>query len=195
MRKTAAAMLCCLSVPSFAQESAAPRKLDPQLLGLCRSIDPAARLYCLRTVEAQGDPGGEAKELIADMAVHDPAVREAAADTYARLYGTPLLAPAPKGPTHAPGDPMRVILAPTAFTRPQGTTSFNAFELGTLTFDHGTTPNMAIGLRTAIPIGAFVVGPTDEQVGVGIADEGSEEKRIGLETNRATLERKADSQI
>jgi len=62
--------------------------------------------------------------------------------------------------TTASGDPMRVILAPTAFTRPQGTSSFNAFELGTLTFDHGITPNIALGLHTAIPIGAFVFGPT-----------------------------------
>lgn len=60
----------------------------------------------------------------------------------------------------AAGDPMRVVFAPTAFTRPAGTASFNAFELGTLTFDYGVSKNVALGLQTAIPIGALVLGPT-----------------------------------
>ena len=64
---------------------------------------------------------------------------------------------------------MRVILAPTAFTRPQGTSSFNAFELGTLTFDHGISPNVALGVQTMIPLGAFVIGPT---LRVGVPFEG-----------------------
>lgn len=161
MRIVVAATLCCLSFAALAQQAGEPRKLDPQLLGLCRSTDPAARLYCLRAIAAQGDPAGEAKDLIGEMADHDPAVREAAADAYARLYGRPpARPPTPPKPATASGDPMRVIFAPTAFTRPQGATSFNAFELGTLTFDHGVTSNVAIGLRTAIPIGALVLGPT-----------------------------------
>ena len=116
----------------------------------------------MHAVAAQGDPGGQAKETIAAMADQDPVLRYEAAETYVRLYGkAPSSRPAPKPPsTTASGDPMRVILAPTAFTRPQGTSSFNAFELGTLTFDHGITPNIALGLHTAIPIGAFVFGPT-----------------------------------
>jgi hypothetical protein len=157
-----AASVCSLSVAALAQEAAEPRPLDPELLALCSSIDPAARLYCLHAVAAQGDPGGQAKETIAGMADHDPVLRDEAAKTYARLYGgTPAAQLPPQPPwTTASGDPMRVILAPTAFTRPQGTSSFNAFELGTLTFDHGITPNIALGLHTAIPVGAFVFGPT-----------------------------------
>jgi len=109
------------------------------------------------------------------MASRDPELREEARDAYLRLYGTPPpdLPPPPDRAawdrTKAAGDPMRVILAPTAFTRPQGTSSFNAFELGTLTFDHGISPNVALGLQTAIPLGAFVFGPT---LRVGVPFEG-----------------------
>src|SRR5437667_228605 len=157
-----AASVCCFSVAALAQEPAEPRQLDPALLGLCHSIDPAARSYCLHSIAAQGDPGGQAKETIAEMANQDPVLRDEAAKTDARLYGGAAAArPPPQAPPTTPsGDPMRVILTPTAFTRPQGTSSFNAFELGTLTFDHGITPNIALGLHTAIPIGAFVFGPT-----------------------------------
>src|SRR5207245_9480454 len=121
-----------------------------------------ARSYWLHALAAQGDPGGQAKETMAGMANQDPVLRDEAAKTYARLYGG---AAAARPPTQAPpttpsGDPMRVILTPTAFTRPQGTSSFNAFHLGTLTVHHGITPNIALGLHTAIPIGAFVFGPT-----------------------------------
>ncbi len=161
MRMLAASM-CCFSVAALAQEPAEPRQLDPELLGLCRSIDPAARSYCLHSIAAQGDPGGQAKETIAEMANQDSVLSDEAAKTYARLYGgAPAARPPPQPPSTTPsGDPTRVILAPTAFTRPQGTSSFNAFELGTLTFDHGITPNIALGLHTAIPVGAFVFGPT-----------------------------------
>ena len=157
-----AASVCCFSVAALAQEPAEPRQLDPELLGLCRSIDPAARSYCLHSIAAQGDPGGQAKETIAEMANQDSVLSDEAAKTYARLYGgAPAARPPPQPPSTTPsGDPTRVILAPTAFTRPQGTSSFNAFELGTLTFDHGITPNIALGLHTAIPVGAFVFGPT-----------------------------------
>ena len=157
-----AASVCCFSVAALAQEPAEPRQLDPALLGLCRSIDPEARSYCLHSIAAQGDPGGQAKETIAGMANQDPVLSDEAAKTYARLYaGAPAARPPPQPPSTTPsGDPTRVILAPTAFTRPQGTSSFNAFELGTLTFDHGITPNIALGLHTAIPVGAFVFGPT-----------------------------------
>jgi hypothetical protein len=157
-----AASICLFSIAALAQQTAEPRLLDRELLALCRSIDRAARLYCLHSIAAQGDPGGQAKETIAAMADHDSDLRDEAARTYAHLYGTapparPLVRPLSP---NASGDPMRVILAPTAFTRPQDTTSFNAFELGTLTFDHGITPNIALGLHTAIPIGAVVFGPT-----------------------------------
>lgn len=181
-----ASSLLCLAValPSAGEEPAKARSLDPELLALCRSSDPAARRYCLHAIAAQGDPGGEAKQVIADMAAHDPVFRDEAAGTYARLYGTapgvplppgalpPPPSPVPEGRgqpaasrdgpdlARASGDPMRVVFAPTAFTRPEGTTSFNAFELGTLTFDHGFTRNVAVGLQTAIPIGAVVLGPT-----------------------------------
>jgi hypothetical protein len=150
---------------------ATSRKLDPDLLALCRSTDPAGRRYCLREITAHGDPDGEAKETIATMAEHDEVLREAAADAYARLYGRPpSAAPAPRPtPAEASGDPSRVIYAPTAFTRPQGASSFNAFELGTFAFEHGLTPNVTIGLQTALPIGALVIGPT---VRAGIPFEG-----------------------
>lgn len=163
-----AACLVCLLVafPSAAEDPATARILDPELLALCKSSDPAARRYCLKAVGARADPAGEAKQIIAEMAANDPVLARQAAETYARLYGAPPPAVAPAAPSpaqeaaKAAGDPMRVILAPTAFTRPEGTTSFNAFELGTLTFDHGVTRNLALGLQTALPIGAFVIGPT-----------------------------------
>src|SRR5207245_1284869 len=112
-----------------------------------------ARRYCLHAIAAQGDPAGEAKNVIAEMAAHDPVWSDEAARTYAALYGTapgatippgalpPRPAPLPEGRgqttasrrapdlAKAAGDPMRVVFAPTAFTRPEGTTSFNAFEL------------------------------------------------------------------
>jgi hypothetical protein len=160
-------LLCLLvAFPSAAEDPATARILDPEVLALCKSSDPAARRYCLKTVGARGDPAGEAKQIIAEMAARDPVLAAEAAQTYARLYGAPPAAIAPAAPSRPPevakaeGDPMRVILAPTAFTRPEGTTSFNAFELGTLTFDHGVTRNLAIGLQSALPIGAFVIGPT-----------------------------------
>jgi hypothetical protein len=154
--------------------SAEPPPLEPELIALCKSPDVAARRYCLRTIGARGDPASDARLIIARMADRDPELREEAAETYARLYGSappsqpPAEPPRSEGPK-APGDPMRVILAPTAFTRPEGTSSFNAFELGTLTFDHGFSPNLALGLQTAIPIGAFVLGPT---MRVGLPFEG-----------------------
>jgi len=193
--------LLCLAaaLPSAGEEPAKARSLDPELLALCRSSDPAARRYCLHAIAAQGDPDGEAKQVIADLAAHDPVFRDEAAGTYRALYGTAPGAPLPPGAlpprpgsqgreqpaasrvatdlAKAPGDPMRVVFAPTAFTRPEGTTSFNAFELGTLTFDHGLTRNVAIGLQTAIPIGAAVVGPT---LRVGFPFEGG---AVGVHLN------------
>ena len=168
--------VCFFSVAALAQQTAEPQRLDPELLALCRSIDPAARSYCLHSVAARGDPGGEAKETIAAMAERDPVLRDEAAKTYARLYGgaPPAQTPVPVRPS---GDPMRAILMPTAFTGPQGTSSFNAFDLGTLTFDHGITPNIALGLHTAIPIGAAVLGPT---LRMGLPFQGGS---IGLEVD------------
>jgi len=78
-----AASVCCFSVAALAQEAAGPRQLDPELLALCRSIDPAARSYCLHSVAAQGDPGGQAKEAIAESAT------DAAASTACSLSEFP----------------------------------------------------------------------------------------------------------
>ncbi|HYV64867.1 MAG TPA: hypothetical protein VE964_01410 [Myxococcales bacterium] len=166
MRTPFCACVCLFAWAAQAQQAEEGAKLDPDLLALCKSSDPLARRYCLKAIGIRGDPGGEARQIIADMAARDPALGREAAETYARLYGAPPLAVAPAAPPRtqdaakAAGDPMRVILAPTAFTRPEGTTSFNAFELGTLTFDHGLTRNLAVGVQTALPIGAFVIGPT-----------------------------------
>src|SRR6266851_8147535 len=93
-----ASSLLCLAValPSAGEEPAKARSLDPELLALCRSSDPAARRYCLHAIAAQGDPGGEAKQVIADMAAHDPVFRDEAAGTYARLYGTAPAYPSPR---------------------------------------------------------------------------------------------------
>ena len=113
------------------------------------------------------------------MAERDEVLRDEAADAYARLYGRalpPAARPA-RDLAKASGDPTRVIYAPTAFTRPEGTSSFNAFELGTFTLERGLTSNLTIGLQTAVPIGAFVIGPT---VRLGAPFEGG---AVGLQLN------------
>ena len=198
---TSCLLSLAVALPALAQQQLEAHALDPELLALCRSSDPAARRYCLHAIAAQGDPLGEAKQMIGGMAAHDPVLGDEAAGTYAALYGSPSAEPVPETalpprPTPAPagrgetavargapdlargaGDPMRVVFAPTAFTRPEGTTSFNAFELGTLTFDYGLTRNVAIGLQTAIPIGAVVIGPT---LRVGVPFDGG---AVGLHLN------------
>ncbi len=144
----------------------AETRLDPALLALCGSNDPGARRYCLEAIARNGDAAGDARQILAGMAASDPLVHEEAARLYQQLYGAKPPGPAPvtaaRGPDAArsAGDPMRVVYAPTAFTRPEGTTSFNAFELGALTFDHGMTRNVAMGIQTSIPVGALVIGPT-----------------------------------
>ena len=135
--------------------------LDPDLLALCKSADSTARRYCLRAILRHGDPDEEAKDTIREMAERDEVLREAAADAYVRLYGA-----APPSPPQVPppasarsvGDPTRVIYSPTAFTQPEGSPSFNAFELGTVSFEYGLSPNVTIGLQTALPIGAVTFG-------------------------------------
>ena len=175
--------LLAFSLPPRDGVAGGESSLDPALLALCRSSDPAARGYCLDAVARSGDPRGDARQILAGMAANDEVLHEEAARIYQRLYGARPPTPAPptavppaSAPTGEPsqpdlrrarsdaarsaGDPMRVIYAPTAFTRPEGSASFNAFELGTLAFDRGITPNLALGIQTALPIGALVIGPT-----------------------------------
>ena len=137
--------------------------LEPGVLALCQSPDPVARGFCLESLLRSGDPQLQAKETVARMAAHDADLHDRAAEVFLRLYGehAPAYAPAeqraPPSPSH--GDPMRVVYAPTAFIRPEGTGSFNAYELGTFTFDWGLNEHVSAGLQTALPVGAFVVGP------------------------------------
>jgi hypothetical protein len=139
-----------------------PEALDPELLALCRSPDSQARRYCLHAIARRGDPLGEARQTVADMAANDPALREEADATLAQLYraSPPARVGPPAGSASSAGDPTRTVYAPTAFTRPAGTASFNAFELGTYTFDYGVTDHLTMGIQTTIPVGAFVIGPT-----------------------------------
>jgi hypothetical protein len=167
-------------------EAVEKRELDPALLALCKSSDVAARRFCLDSIARQGDPRGEAKQLLADLAAHDAALHEEAAEAYERIYGekpagfappAPQPAPLPPDAARAAGDPMRVVYAPTAFTRPPGAASFNAYELGTFTFDRGMSPNVALGFHTAIPAGAVLVGPT---LRVGVPFQGG---AFGIQLN------------
>ena len=171
--RTCSVALLAAAAAAGSEDPAPPDRLDPALLSLCKSIDVVARRYCLDTIAARGDPDGKAREIVADMAANDQLLKDVAATLYRRLYSAPPpAAPAP-GPVKpeagrpppaaqppAAGDPMRVVYAPTAFTRPEGTASFNAFELGTFAIDKGMSPNLALGLQTALPVGAFVFGPT-----------------------------------
>ena len=156
--------------------AAAAPPVDPELIALCSSSDVAARRYCLHAVARDGDPGGDAKDAIWRLR-SDPVLGVEAAEIFEELYaGNPVAVLPPGAPLAPPpparrfsGDPSRVIYAPTAFTQPAGTSTFNAFELGTFRLDHGITDHVSIGLQTAIPIGAFVAGPT---VHVGVPFDG-----------------------
>jgi hypothetical protein len=168
--------LLCLAfaVAQPAQAANDERGLDPALLALCGSSDAAARRYCLEAIDRSGDTHDDARRILAEIAANDPLLHEDAERIYQRLHGAaparyiPATPAAPVGVRPQPppdaarraGDPMRVVYAPTAFTRPEGTWSFNAFQLGTLTLDRGVSPNVALGLQTALPIGALVIGPT-----------------------------------
>jgi hypothetical protein len=162
-RAAALASIClafCLGFTAPARSEEAG--LDPDLLALCKGVDPAARRYCLHAILRHGDPEEEARDTIREMAERDEVLREAAAAAYVRLYGaappSPPQVPPPHASARSAGDPTRVIYSPTAFTQPEGAWSFNAFELGTVAFEHGLSPNVTIGLQTALPIGAVTFG-------------------------------------
>jgi hypothetical protein len=132
--------------------------VQPQVLSLCRSPDPAARRFCLESLAKSGDPDGVARAQVADMRDHDVALRDLAGATYAQLYES-APARAPQAVSSA-GDPSRVVYAPTAFTRAAGAAAFNAYQIGFLTVDYGLSDNVTIGAQTIIPVGFFAGGVT-----------------------------------
>lgn len=163
------------AAPQDSAEAAAPSEAPPprvtaELLALCTSTEPTARNYCLTQLEQAPELPPAARDPLGYLATRDSNLSPRARALYTRAFGTdpgPLSAeptePLPDGSEHRaeglpPGDPMRVIYAPTALTRPARRFGFNAFELGILTFDYGLTENVEIGAQTTIPIGFITIG-------------------------------------
>jgi hypothetical protein len=130
---------------------------------------------CLTELEHATTVPLEARDALAALALgSDPGLSLRARALHLRAFGVDPGAPAPRAaesaaeavpegspagrPELPPGDPMRVIYSPTAFTRPTGRFGFNAFELGALTVDYGVSDNVELGAQTAIPLGFVAVG-------------------------------------
>ena len=167
---TSAAPAAAAAAPSPSAELEPGAPITPELLALCTSSDPAARRYCLTQLERAPELPPAAQAPLAELAASDPSLSARARALHRQHYGTEPAAPppppaepaapsaAPKEAELPPGDPMRVLYSPTAFTRPARVFGFNAFELGTLTFDYGATKNVEVGIQTAIPIGFVSIG-------------------------------------
>ncbi len=146
-----------------------PREtIDPELLALCESVDVAARRYCLRRIDEAGQPSPEVRATLMRMSSRDPELHRRARDAFRRLFAAeppPYQAideerppEAPTEPEVPPGDPYRVVYAPTAWVRPAGTAAFNAFELGTFQVDFGIDDHVQLGFQTMIPVGVIGIG-------------------------------------
>ncbi len=58
----------------------------------------------------------------------------------------------------AEGDPMRVVLMPTAFTLREGERSLNAYELVSVETEMGVRDHLQVGVQTIIPVGLIAAG-------------------------------------
>ena len=147
--------------------------ITPELLELCTSVDFKARHYCLMQLERAPALPPAAQGVLHRLANSDPDLHGRAGALYRRLYAAepPPYSPVPREADDSPpalseareralppGDPMRVVFAPTAFTRPTGVVGFNAFELGTGTLDVGVAEGVELGVQSAIPLGFVALG-------------------------------------
>lgn len=148
-----------------------PGVVDRELLALCRSEDRRARWHCFREIEWAGDTTPEVRAALARLSARDAELHTRAQRAYRALFAEepppylgleearrrrrPRAAPEPRIP---PGDPYRVVYAPTAWVRPPGTGSLNGFELGTIQVDYGLHDNLQLGFQTMLPIGVLGLG-------------------------------------